>query len=54
MDFDTRLRTALAGRYEIDREIGHGGMGVVFRAHHLPYESYGRGGRNKWKHTSLS
>jgi len=28
-----RLRAALAGRYEVDREIGRGGMACVYRAH---------------------
>jgi tetratricopeptide (TPR) repeat protein len=28
-----RLRAALADRYELDREIGHGGMAYVYRAH---------------------
>jgi eukaryotic-like serine/threonine-protein kinase len=28
-----RLRVALAGRYEVDREIGRGGMAYVYRAH---------------------
>ncbi len=26
-----RLKTALAGRYEIERELGHGGMATVSR-----------------------
>jgi len=29
--FLERLRAALAGRYEVEREIGRGGMGTVFR-----------------------
>jgi tetratricopeptide (TPR) repeat protein len=33
MDQVDRLRAALADRYELDREIGHGGMAHVYRAH---------------------
>jgi serine/threonine protein kinase len=32
MDPVERLRTALADRYEIDREIGRGGMASVYQA----------------------
>src|SRR3954471_21300391 len=35
MDVLTRLNTALAGRYEIEREIGRGGMATVFLARDL-------------------
>src|SRR6267143_1810211 len=31
------LRSALADRYQIDRELGHGGMAVVFLAHELKH-----------------
>ena len=33
MDQLDRLRAALAGRYEVDKEIGRGGMACVYRAH---------------------
>jgi len=29
------LKAALAGRYEIERELGHGGMATVYLAHDL-------------------
>src|SRR5919201_4326695 len=35
-DFLPRLKKALADRYSIDREIGRGGMAVVFLARDLP------------------
>jgi predicted ATPase len=36
-DFD-RLRTALAGRYHIDRELGRGGMATVYLAQDLKHD----------------
>ena len=33
IDLHDELVTALAGRYEIERELGHGGMAVVYLAH---------------------
>ncbi|HET8625456.1 MAG TPA: protein kinase [Gemmatimonadales bacterium] len=32
MDLLEQLRTALAGRYQVERELGHGGMAIVFLA----------------------
>ena len=34
----TRLTTALADRYRIDRELGAGGMAAVYLAHDLKHE----------------
>jgi serine/threonine-protein kinase len=31
-DVETRLRAALTGRYDIERELGHGGMATVYLA----------------------
>ncbi len=36
-DFLDRLRTTLADRYVIDREIGSGGMAVVYLAEDLKH-----------------
>ena len=33
-----RLTAALAGRYKVQREVGHGGMAKVFLAQDLKYE----------------
>ena len=33
-----RLNTALAGRYRIEREVGHGGMATVFLAADLKHD----------------
>jgi len=33
VDLGSRLRVALAGRYTVERELGHGGMAVVYLAH---------------------
>src|SRR5688572_9366752 len=34
----SRLRTALSGRYEIDRELGAGGMATVYLAHDIKHD----------------
>ena len=37
-DVPTRLRSALSGRYEIERELGRGGMATVYLARDLRHE----------------
>jgi serine/threonine-protein kinase len=38
MDLRERLRQALASRYALERELGHGGMATVFLAHDLRHD----------------
>jgi serine/threonine protein kinase len=38
MDVPESVREALADRYAIEREIGRGGMAVVYRAHDLRHD----------------
>ncbi len=38
MDFPDRLRAALADRYEIERELGRGGMAVVYLARDVKHD----------------
>jgi serine/threonine-protein kinase len=38
LDLLDRLQSTVKSRYAIDREIGHGGMAVVYRAHDLRYD----------------
>ena len=38
MDAIAPLNTALAGRYEIDREVGAGGMATVYLARDLKHD----------------
>ena len=40
MDIAERLRTALAGRYELDRELGHGGMAMVYLARDVRHQRH--------------
>jgi serine/threonine-protein kinase len=37
-DLIERLRTAFTGRYTIERELGRGGMALVFLAHDLKHD----------------
>jgi serine/threonine protein kinase len=36
------LSSALAGRYSIERELGHGGMATVYLAHDLKHDRRSR------------
>ena len=47
----TRLTTALAGRYRLEREPGRGGMATVYLAHDLRHD---RSGALKVLHSELS
>jgi eukaryotic-like serine/threonine-protein kinase len=38
MDIPPQLGTALAGRYEIERELGRGGMATVFLARDIRHD----------------
>jgi eukaryotic-like serine/threonine-protein kinase len=38
IDLTARLRTALTGRYTIERELGRGGMATVFLARDATHE----------------
>ena len=38
MELVDRLRTALAGRYEVERELGRGGMAIVFLARDVKHD----------------
>src|SRR5512135_143903 len=37
-DLQTRLAHGLAGRYSLDRELGQGGMAIVFLAHDIRHD----------------
>jgi serine/threonine protein kinase len=37
-DLREALQAALAGRYRVDREVGHGGMAIVYLAHDLGFD----------------
>jgi len=41
-DFTDRLKAALSSRYQIQRELGQGGMATVYLAHYVGwYHHYG-------------
>jgi serine/threonine protein kinase len=37
-DLREALQAALAGRYRVDREVGHGGMAIVYLAHDVRFD----------------
>jgi serine/threonine protein kinase len=37
-DLREALQAAPAGRYRVDREVGHGGMAIVYLAHDLRFD----------------
>jgi serine/threonine-protein kinase len=56
-DILDRLEAALADRYQIERELGSGGMATVYLAHDLKHETMSEGEsirREGSAHTSLT